>query len=122
MKEIIKQQSAKYVGEASLDDLQTILVKKDALDPDDIEKHRYLELLARQHREVTRALAQKNSEKTFEALNLLEESAALAFDVNVLKEVRALQGVCSTYFSEWTLGIKKYKAYVSLSFLLFSMT
>jgi hypothetical protein len=68
-------------------------------------------------------LAQKNSEKTFEALNLLEESAALAFDVNVLKEVRALQGVCSTYFSEWTLGIKKYKAYVRFSnSKLFSMT
>jgi hypothetical protein len=69
LKEIIKQQSAKYVGETSLDDLQTILVKKDTLDPDDIEKHRYLELIARHNREVTRALAQKNSEKTFEALN-----------------------------------------------------
>jgi hypothetical protein len=69
LKEIIKQQSAKYVGEASLDELQTILVKKDTLDTDNIEKHRYLELIARQHREVTRALAQKNSEKTFEALN-----------------------------------------------------
>ena len=95
--------------------MQTILVKKEALDPEDTEKHRYLELLAKQHREVTRALALKNSDKTYESLQIMEDTAALAFDVKILKEVKALQCACATYFAEWTKGIIKHKSYVRIA-------
>ncbi len=54
--------------DTSLEDLQTILIRKETLDDEDLEKRRYYDQLTKLHRECTRWLALRNYEKTIEAI------------------------------------------------------
>ena len=91
------------------------MVKKDSLEDEDIEMRKYFDLVVSLHQSCVKAITARSQNVSFEALKGLEELAALAYDVSLLREVIHLQALVACFFGLWSEAIKFYRKLVDLS-------
>ena len=92
IKEVIKTQAVKFVSlhkdaKSQIGELQTLLIKKDCVHDEDLEKRRYYDQIVSHQSECVRFFNLKNHEKTMQSLASLEQLSSNAYDVKVLNTV-----------------------------------
>eukprot|EP00347_Sterkiella_histriomuscorum_P022582 403337936 len=85
------------------------IIQKEYLDDLDRVKKDYFNAVLGVQGECVKNFMLRNKEKTMESLEKLQELAAYAYDLEILKETNLVQAMVCVYFGQWTQAIKYFK-------------